>query len=414
MRKTAFFSSVRSGVATRFAVSVALVMTIMLSAAYVFNVFEPIGVKAEVSSCAEMVMEAESGRELFSLHADEKLPMASTTKILTALIIIEDCDLNEIVTVPASCAGVEGSSIYLVTGEKISVKNLLYGLMLRSGNDCAETLAVFHSGSIEAFADVMNERAKLMGTENSSFKNPHGLPADDHYTTARDLARIACRAMKNPVFREIVSAKSAVIPDGGCGYERRLENKNKMLVRYEDANGVKTGYTKAAGRCLVTAAKRSGMQLVSVVLNSPAMYERSAEILDEAFARYSYEKVFSADMFSVTVHSDVKGKDCRLGCKEDFYYPITEKERELVRLETEVPASVRLPVFKGQDLGILRIYLANQLIFSEKIYSIDTVKKTWTDVLRQIAERFVGREEECASINFLRNAALRAGAPAIS
>ena len=120
MRKTAFFSSVGSGVATRFAVSVALVMSIMLSAAYVFNVFEPIGVKAEVSSCAEMVMEAESGRELFSLHADEKLPMASTTKILTALIIIEDCDLNEIVTVPASCAGVEGSSIYLVAGEKIS------------------------------------------------------------------------------------------------------------------------------------------------------------------------------------------------------------------------------------------------------------------------------------------------------
>ena len=214
---------------------------------------------------------------MHALNADERLPMASTTKILTAIIIIEDCKLDEEVTVPKEAEGAEGSSVYLKAGDVYTVEELLYGLMLRSGNDCAETLALYHSGSIERFAAVMNRRALRMGAEHSSFVNPHGLPDDRHYTTARDLALITAYAMENETFRTIVSCKF---------YEGRAwKNKNKMLFEYEGADGVKTGFTTRAGRCLVTSATRDGVRLVCVVLSSPQMYERTAELLDQAFVK---------------------------------------------------------------------------------------------------------------------------------
>ena len=211
---------------------------------------------AATESAGEAVLEVNSGRLLFARNPEKKLPMASTTKILTAILVIEEDDLDEVVRIPEEAVGVEGSSIYLVAGETMTRKDLLYGLMLRSGNDCAETLAILHSGSIEKFADCMNEKAMQIGAQDSHFMNPHGLPAPQHYTTAKDLAMIAAYALRNDIFSEIVACKSYTIPDGGCGYPRLLQNKNKMLYSYSDADGVKTGYTKEAGRCLVTSATR--------------------------------------------------------------------------------------------------------------------------------------------------------------
>lgn len=367
---------------------------------------------AQTEKSGQIVMEAYSERVLFEENADGVMPMASTTKILTAIIIIEDCDLKDIVTVPKECVGVEGSSVYLTAGEKISVKDLLYGLMLRSGNDCAETLAFYHSGGIENFARCMNERAKKMGAENSTFKNPHGLPDPEHCTTARDLGRIACHAMRNPVFREIVSAKSVTVPDGGAGYERMLTNKNKMLYRYDGANGIKTGYTRAAGKCLVSGAERNGMQLISVVLNCPDMYERSAELLDEAFASYKYVKIYAAEGKRYTAATQVKNKQCTGMCRDDFYYPVSETEAERIVIRAEIAEPCRLPVYEGDELGILSIYLENQLIFSQKIYSIECVKKSLADIIREIAENYSQNEGLCASTNISPSAALQAGAPA--
>ena len=372
----------------------------------------PSAAAESVPSRAECVAEAVSGRVLYERNADERLPMASTTKILTALIVIEDCDPLAVVTVPPSCAGVEGSSIYLKAGEKLTVGDLLKGLMLRSGNDCAEALALYHSGSIEKFAEAMNARAAALGAADSSFKNPHGLPAEGHYTTARDLARIACAAMQNERFRALVSAKSADLSDGGNG-ARHLVNKNKFLSMAEGANGVKTGYTKEAGRCLAAAAKRKGMQLVSVVLNSPDMYARSEQILSEAFEKYSEEKVFDASKI-YTLPTDAEGKFCRCRAAEDFYYPLAEGEREKLRTDVLLPPRVLLPVFCGQELGEVRIFFENQLIFSQKIDSIDRVTKNWSDILGEIARRYVRVGVSCVSTNFLRNAASRAGAPAIN
>lgn len=178
---------------------------------------------------------------------DARLPMASTTKILTAIIILEDCDLNEIISVPKQAELAGGSSVYLREGDQISVRDLLYGLMLRSGNDCAVSLAIRHSGDLKAFAQAMNERAVRIGAEHSHFCNPHGMPDENHYTTARDLAIISAYAMNNETFREIVS----------CQYyeAKSWKNKNKMLFDYDGAIGIKTGFTTRAGRCLVTAAQ---------------------------------------------------------------------------------------------------------------------------------------------------------------
>lgn len=232
---------------------------------------------------AEIVMNVDSKKILHEQNIDKKMFMASTTKILTAIVIIENCNLSEVVTITKKSVGVEGSSIYLEEGEKLTVKHLLYGLMLRSGNDCAETLALHCSGSIQEFCDLMNATASKIGAKNSNFVNPHGLHDDNHYTTARDLALISCYAIKNPVFKEIVSTKRIVIPQITRHYNRVLINKNKMLNELEGATGIKTGYTKKAGRCLVTSCERNGVELVCVVLNCSPMFERSKTLLNECF-----------------------------------------------------------------------------------------------------------------------------------
>ena len=238
-------------------------------------------VGAATQSRAECVVEVGSFRFLHELNADLSLPMASTTKILTALIVLEDCSPDEIVIVPAEAERAEGSSVYLRRGEERTVEDLLYGMMLRSGNDCAVALAIHHSGSIRKFAAVMNTRAAAMGAESSHFCNPHGLPEEGHYTTSRDLALIAAHAMGNPAFRAIVSCK--FYPFSGW------KNKNKLLFNgFEGACGIKTGFTRQAGRCLVAAAERGGRLLVSVVLNCPQMYERTQELLDQCFSRYDF------------------------------------------------------------------------------------------------------------------------------
>ena len=190
---------------------------------------------ASASAVSEIAMELSTETVLKEGNADARLPMASTTKIMTALIIVEDCNLDEVITVPDQAVGVEGSSIYLHKGEQIDIRDLLYGLMLRSGNDSATALAIHHSGSVEKFVEVMNARAKNIGAGSTNFTNPSGLPDNDHYTTARDLCKIACYAMKNTTFKEVVSTRSHK------GKFRTYANKNKMLYSYDGANGVKTG-----------------------------------------------------------------------------------------------------------------------------------------------------------------------------
>lgn len=302
---------------------------------------------AAAEGAAECVVEVSSRRFLHEKDAERRLPMASTTKVLTAILVIEDCDPDEVVTIPKEAEGTEGSSVYLKAGDEYTVRDLLYGLMLRSGNDCAVTLALHHSGSIEAFAREMTARAERMGAEHSCFRNPHGLPDGEHYTTARDLALISAYAMQNDFFREIV----------GCSYyaPRGWKNKNKLLASYDGATGVKTGFTTAAGKCLVASAERNGMTIVSVLLNCPETYARTQELFDGAFSAYRMIPLLDASM-------PYDGYEIKRG----FCYPLTKEELEEVRIEgvTTMP----LPENKGEVAGQVLISLGNRLLFSENLY----------------------------------------------
>lgn len=313
-----------------------------------------------VEGKAECVMEVNSRRVLYQAHGDIRLPMASTTKIATCITVLELCnDLQTKVVIPQTAVGIEGSSVYLKTGEIYTVEDLLYGLMLRSGNDCATALALHCCGSIDIFAAKMNETAQKAGALHTNFENPHGLPSEEHYTTAYDLGLITCYAMQNPVFCEIVSSKY---------YDaKHWKNKNKILTLYEYGIGVKTGYTKEAGRCLVSAAKKNDMTLVCVVLNCPTTYERSIMLLEDAFASYRYKKVVSKDQPFVleTAKEKVLGFS-----RKDLYYPLLAEEEAL--LERKVIAYEKNALSKKEkdSVGEFSIYLAKQLLFSGILYKL--------------------------------------------
>lgn len=300
----------------------------------------------------ECVIEMESGRILYEHRGDVRLPMASTTKVLTAITVLELCeDLEHEISIPASAVGVEGSSVYLKAGEIYTVKDLLYGLMLRSGNDCAVALALHCSGSISEFTTRMNEIAQKAGALYSHFDNPHGLPSKNHYTTARDLCYITRYALQNPTFAQIVATKFYA--------PRQWKNKNKLLKEFDGAMGVKTGYTKEAGRCLVSAAKRKNMTLICVVLNCASMYERSAELLEDAFSIYRYLPLITKDM-RLPLYNQM-GQ-----VREDYYYPLSDGETEQLEIRTNEIKSLESEKIIGQ----FGIYLSKRLLFSGNLYKL--------------------------------------------
>ena len=254
----------------------------------------------EVSAKAAFLMEAEDRLCLYEKNADTRLGEASTTKIMTALVVSEELPLDKVVAVPDEAVGVEGSSVYLSAGELLSVRELLLALLLESANDAAVALAIATAGSLPAFAELMNEKATELGLKDTHFTNPHGLYDEQHYTTARELAIITAEALNSDELREIFATKSATIPLGAKKDsderegKRYLRNHNKMLSLYEGAIGVKTGFTKKTGRCLVSAAERDGMTLICVTLSAPDDWNDHTALLDHGFGSYSrvtlYEK----------------------------------------------------------------------------------------------------------------------------
>lgn len=325
------------------------------------------------SSTAEIVMEIKTNRVVHAVNEKTKKYMASTTKILTAITIIENCDINEEIKVGKNTTGIEGSSIYLEEGEILTVEHLLYGLMLRSGNDCAETLAVYCSGNISNFASLMNQMAKKIGANDSNFVNPHGLHDDNHYTTAYDLALISCYAMKNDTFRKIVSAKSVKIPFTTQNTNRLLINKNKLLKNFDGATGIKTGFTKKAGRCLVSSALRNGIEFICVVLDCPQMFEISQNLLTTAFEQYKNYKIINSDEILAFLEVD-KNEKCGVYVKEDVILPLKEIEKDNLTIKYELPNKLSLPIKKDQEVGIVKIYYQNNLLFKQKIYTIIEMK----------------------------------------
>lgn len=372
-------------------------LVVAVIAAVIFTVTSVAGrASAEIvytgSAECMIVMERDTERVLNEKNADKKRPMASTTKIATAITVIDNVtDLDKIVRVPAAAVGVEGSSIYLEKNEELTVRDLLYGLMLQSGNDCAAALAITTAGSIENFAALMNETAAKVGADNTNFVNPHGLHHDEHYTTARDLGKITAYAMKNTIFREIVGTKRYVMPWKDREYDRVIVNKNKILSTYEGGDGVKTGYTKKAGRCLVASATRDGMNVIAVVLNCGPMFEDCRQLLDGAFAEYSLKDVSKAvDLSSVSaIVTDGKAQSTRLETEKGLFYPLTESEYGAIRFEVSGVDSMSAPVHIGDENGKIKFYSGNRLLFERKLYSIEEVASLdYSDILYDIVGRW--------------------------
>ena len=275
----------------------------------------------ETSARAMCTMDVATGRVLFAHNADQPMGMASTTKVVTALTVLENCqDLDTKIRVADEAIGVEGSSIYLQKGEMLTVRELLYGLMLRSGNDAAVALALAVAPSVADFAELMNQTATKYGARNTHFTNPHGLDDPDHYTTARDLALLSAVALRNPTFVEICSAKEKRID--GVDMPRVLINKNKLLKSLDGCIGVKTGYTKKTGRSFVGAREVDGQKIVCVVLNCGPMFPETAQLLKDADALYHNKPVLVAEQTFVDKNG-VKGL-----AVNNFCYPLTQTEVE--------------------------------------------------------------------------------------
>lgn len=300
-----------------------------------------------ISAAAATVMHVETGTVVFEKNADGHMLIASTTKIMTALVVLEHCEPSEPVEILPEYTAVEGSSMYLRAGETYTVEELLYGLMLASGNDAATALACHTAGSIEAFAQLMNEKAAELGLENTSFRNPHGLDAEDHYSTAHDLAALACYAMQNEQFRTIVSTNSMTIGT------QTYTNHNRLLRTYPGAMGVKTGYTQAAGRILVSCAQRDNTQFVCVTISDPNDWDDHTRLLDWAFDAYEYREIAGAETaYALPVLS---GADALCTAVPERSASLLLKKDTPVDMQVNLPHYVFAPVVRGDVVGSLTI-----------------------------------------------------------
>ena len=298
-------------------------------------------------------MRADTGEILFEQNAKVKLPMASTTKIMTALVAVDTLPLDTLVTIPAQAVGVEGSSIYLIEGEVLSLESLLYGLLLSSANDAAVAIALTCAPSVEDFAALMNQKAQDLGLKDTHFVNPHGLDDPDHYTTALDLAQLASVAVMHPVLCGIMSTQKTTIPLHGEEGVRWLVNHNKLLSSYDGAVGVKTGYTKKSGRCLVSAAQRDELTLVAVTLNAPDDWRDHTAMLDYGFSLYDTIELCQAGAYAQPL-SVVGGTQDYVMVKntQGLTLPIHKGYGDIV-CQVEIPRFVYAKVTQGQIMGYM-------------------------------------------------------------
>lgn len=348
-----------------------LVVAIIYPKNYVFA-----EVEFATSAKAMAAVEQNTGRILFEKNADKKLPMASTTKIVTALTVLENCkNLNEIVEVDNRAVGIPGTSIYLTHGEKLPVIELLYGMMLVSGNDAATALAYHVSGSIDDFCKLMKKTAESAGAFNSNFMNPHGLDSNGHYTTAKDLALISAKALKNKTFAQIVGTKNYKISGNEKVDFRYLKNKNRMLGGYEGATGVKTGYTSKAGRCFVGSARRGNTSVVCAVLNDGPMFEDCMTCLDHCFEEYDYMEILKPYNYSQKVNV-LNGKSdyLKVYTRKGFSYPLTASEFLRLEFKYDLPKEIEAPIKKEAVIGKLSICLDGEVLFEENVYAMEDIK----------------------------------------
>ncbi len=326
-----------------------------------------------VAARGAVLIDADSGRVLFGQNENAMLPMASTTKVMTTLIALEHSSLDEPVTAGKHAAGVTGTSLYLSEGETLSMEHMLYGLMLRSGNDAAVAVAEHVAGSVEAFAELMNEKARALDAD-AWFVNPHGLDADGHAISALGLARVMRAAMQNPTFRTITATKRKVIPWVGNEYSRVLENKNRLLTTYEGATGGKTGYTSKAGRCLVFSAERNGLSLIGVVLNCPTWFDTATAMLDYGFESFRTERVAEAGeaLARLPVVNGIEA-EVAVAAAEPLRAAVPVGSRTETRVN--LPPSLDAPVRSGDVVGSVQLVSDGIVVAQRELRAAGSVER---------------------------------------
>ena len=334
-----------------------------------------------VSARSDCLMDAVTGKILYQCDADRRSLIASTTKIMTALIVCEQCNVLDRMRIPKEAVGIEGSSMYLKEGEVLTIQELLYGLMLSSGNDAAVALAIYCGGTVEGFVDLMNDKAYTLGLANTQFENPNGLDSPGHFSSAKDLAVLASYAMENPVFAKTVSTKTV------RAGERYLTNHNKLLWRVPGADGVKTGYTRSAGRTLVSSAVRDNRRVVAVTLDDGNDWQDHKMLLEQGLSRFHPENIIAeGDLLGTREVLGGEDRQVELLAAEGFSYHLAQGEEPYILLSGSEFSYA--PVVSGGRAGFAYVMLGDKavgrvpLVYGQTIEQEQEEKSFW--------ERFFG------------------------
>ncbi len=332
----------------------------------------------DIVSPSAVVMDSDSGRVLYEKNADDKRKIASLTKVMTSILLVENCKMDEMIEIPAAATWIGGSEVGLKKGDKVSARSLLYGMLLPSGNDCAYTTGLHIGGTIENFAKMMNEKAKEIGATNTNFTNPHGLDDDENYSTAKDMALITRYAFKNKYIDEAVGTKSITINFGS--FSKLLTNTNALLRTYPQADGGKTGFTNGANRCLIASATSGDSRYISVLLGADTTQKRfgeSKEILEESFKRYTNMDVSKYLNFYIKIPV-VKGniEYYEKQISDNLLLPLTQEEFDGIYVKQELIQNIEAPLDVGTKLGVIRVYLpSGEIIYENEVFLDEGINK---------------------------------------
>lgn len=339
----------------------------------------------DIESKYAVVIDFNTGRVLYEKNAYEKSPMASLTKMMTAILLVENCQMDEEIEVPAEATWLGGSEVGLKKGDMVTARSLLYGMMLPSGNDAAYTVGLHLGGTIENFAKMMNEKAAEIGVKNTSFENPHGLDSENHYSTAYDMAMITRYALKNKYINEAVNTREATINFGS--FTSTLTNTNRLLRQYGEIDGVKTGFTNGANRCLIASQTIGEDRYIAVILGAETTdfrFNNAKEILDECFKRYETKDISDVLNFYINIPVE-KGNIASYERKfsDNLSYPLAEGELEKIYVKQDIVSSIVPPMKAGEKIGNISVYLGDEKIYEKNIFLEETiVKKEVKDYFR--------------------------------
>lgn len=356
----------------------------------------------EINSRSSVVIDRNTNTILYGKNENTRRKMASTTKIMTAIIIIENCNLDETIEISKKAAGTGGSRLGLKTGDKITIRDLLYGLMLRSGNDAAVALAEHTSGNVENFTELMNRKSVNLGLTNTHFETPHGLDSDEHYTTAYELAILSNYALNNKIFAQIVGTKSYTVTING--YPKQLSNTNELLGNFNGIYGIKTGFTNGANRCLVTACKRGNMDIICVVLGADTKKFRTQDSIKlinyifDNFQPVDIKKLIDTDFENwkkdnlnkiVVNKATTQNIDLRIENIENLTIPIRKDLINSITITIDFPLYLESPVSANSKLGNINVLVQDYLNINYSIYNSSEIKhKSWDDYLVEILRNY--------------------------